>query len=393
MRADAALADRRAAVRTAARRWRASLEIDEAQQTAIEAAYPDDRKRLGPVFRVLVLGFAVLGLVVEAGLLWTLLGDGLGLGWLALGLGLQCVALTEWQVGPLRRAQAGAETATGFLAPVFLVLGVMSLVDQARASWETTVAFGWLLAAGLFAAATARWAMPLMATAAAASGFLFLSRFSWGRLGWVALAMAAGPPLLAASRSGRLPPAHRRAASEAAMVAGVALLVAVNLWSLDIGLIERGRHWFSGGRVGSSALVRVLSAAATALLPAALMLLGVHRRDRRLLGLGGLGVLAALATLRAYWSIAPMWIVTIVGGLALIAVGLGLRRWLDASPGQEMGGFTVQPLFDDQRRQRLIEAAAAVAVIGPGARPPEPAPAEGRGGGGEFGGGGATERF
>lgn len=177
------------------------------------------------------------------------------------------------------------------------------------------------------------------------------------------------------------------------MVAGVALLVAVNLWSLDIGLIERGRHWFSGGRVGSSALVRVLSAAATALLPAALMLLGVHRRDRRLLGLGGLGVLAALATLRAYWSIAPMWIVTIVGGLALIAVGLGLRRWLDASPGQEMGGFTVQPLFDDQRRQRLIEAAAAVAVIGPGARPPEPAPAEGRGGGGEFGGGGATERF
>lgn len=395
MRAEAGLADRRSAVRAAARRWRAAGQITEAQHAAIEAAYPDDRRRLGPVFRALVLGFTVLGLVVEAGLLWTLLGHELGLGWIAVGLGLQCLALTEWQVGPLRRAQAGAEEATGFLAPVFLALGVPWLLHRAGAagaSWDATVTLGWLLAGALFAAATVRWGMPLMATAAAASSFLFLARLAWGRLAWVGLAVAAGPLLLRASRDGRLAPGHRRAASEAAVVSGAALLVAVNLWSLDLGLVETGRRWVAGERHSPSALARLLSAVATAGLPVLLLALGVRRRDRPLLVLGALGALAAAATARAYWSIAPAWIVMIGGGVSLIAIGLGLRRWLDGCPGQEAGGFTAQPLFDDSRRQRLIEAASAVAVLGPGARP-EPPPAERPGGGGQFGGGGATERF
>jgi hypothetical protein len=393
VRAEAALADRRAAVRVAARRWRAASEIDEAQLAGIEAAYPDDRRRLGPVFRALVFAFSALGLVVEAGLLATLAGFALGIERVALLLGLQCAGLTEWQLGPLRRAQAGAEAATGFLAPVFVVVGTQWLLHQAGVPPETTLTLAWILAAALFAAATARWGIPLMATAAAGSLFLFLARFPWGRLAWVGLALAAGPFLLRASRSARLAPSHRRAASEAMIVSGVALLVAVNLWSLDLGLVELGRHWFSGIRVTPSSFARVLSAVATAGLPVALLLLGLRLRSRLLLALGALGVAAAIVTARAYWRIAPLWIVVTVGGMALIALALGLRRWFDGQPGREAGGFTVQPLFEDARRQRVIETAATVAVLGPGAGPAASPGTEGRGGGGEFGGGGATEKF
>ena len=63
-----------------------------------------------------------------------------------------------------------------------------------------------------------------------------------------------------------------------------------------------------------------------------------------------------------------------------------LRR----APGREIGGFTAEPLFSDERLQRALEVIPVVATL-------TPAPAVDRPGfageGGKFGGGGATERF
>ncbi len=59
MNAEAVRADRNDAIREAARTWKKAGAIDEASLKAIEAAYPDDRVRVGPVFRVLLFLFTL----------------------------------------------------------------------------------------------------------------------------------------------------------------------------------------------------------------------------------------------------------------------------------------------------------------------------------------------
>ncbi|HSU81014.1 MAG TPA: hypothetical protein VLR69_01285, partial [Thermoanaerobaculia bacterium] len=56
----AALADRNASVRAAARAWKEAGAIDVEALAAIEAAYPDDRQGVGPVFRVLLFLFTLI---------------------------------------------------------------------------------------------------------------------------------------------------------------------------------------------------------------------------------------------------------------------------------------------------------------------------------------------
>ena len=68
MRADVEEADRRYEVREAARGWQRAAAVDEETRKKIDAAYPDDRNRLGPVFRVLVFGFSLVVLQSALGI-------------------------------------------------------------------------------------------------------------------------------------------------------------------------------------------------------------------------------------------------------------------------------------------------------------------------------------
>gem|GEM_PF-3790418 len=54
--------DRNAAVRAAAGAWAAAGAIDGAALAAIWAAYPDDRRRVGPVFQVLLFLFTLISI-------------------------------------------------------------------------------------------------------------------------------------------------------------------------------------------------------------------------------------------------------------------------------------------------------------------------------------------
>jgi uncharacterized membrane protein YgcG len=102
--------------------------------------------------------------------------------------------------------------------------------------------------------------------------------------------------------------------------------------------------------------------------------------------------IASLVTLRHYVHLAPLWaLLTASGALLMIAV-FALRRYLDSGPDQERHGFTAEPLFEDLRRQRLLEAGAAVLSLSPEARPLHQEPGF-TGGGGEFGGGGSSSEF
>lgn len=392
MRADVAAASRSAEVREAARRWRKASAIDDATLTALNARFSDDRRRLGPVFRILVAIFTVI-------MLWGLMGmvalitqsRGLGPVFLVFGAGL--CALADVQIGPLRRAQGGTESATALVGVSWLLAGIAIEIDAANLMHGRTGALLFCVLAGMVCAAAAfRWGYRLAALCAAAAWFGALVVLPGPRLTW-AMSAAAILPLVAASESVRLPPPHRRCLGAAAAVFILAFYVAVHVGSWDHGILEMFRDEPAGLAEGLRASpLRWLSIAATALVPVLLLAAGVRTRRPLLLTMGVLLTIASLATLRTYVHVAPVWLVLLASGAGLIGLALVLRRWLEASAGHERGGLTARRLFE-HGGAGLVEVVGAVASFSPGARAMPGQESGLKPGGGEFGGGGASGTY
>jgi hypothetical protein len=394
---DCERADRAAAVRAAVRSWQRSGAIDEATLEAIEAAVPDDRVRMPPVFRVLLFLFTIIAVGAGFGFLslflemcgWRSFGIFAGF---ALATGVVLVLATDYQIGFARRAQGGTESATSFLSIGFLLAAESWFVFEAqRLDLRDALPILCLTGAVLAAAAAWRWGYPSYAAAATAALLVALARLPCGRVLWIALPLIAAPFLLRLAESPRLPPSHRSSFNSVLVVSLVAVYLAVHLGSWEKQLIEA---------VGESRLrlpiqndtLWWISVAATALFPLALLVLGIRGRRYPLLIVGGGTAVASLVTLRWYVHLAPLWVVITASGVTLVGLVLGLRRWLDSGPGKERAGFTAEPLFQDLARQRILEMGAAVVTLSPEARNLHEEP-KFEGGGGQFGGGGSSADY
>lgn len=394
------MADRNASVRAAARSWRKAEAIDETTLKAIEAAVPDDRQRVGPVFRVLLFLFSVLAISAGFGFFVLLSEDllddkGGGVAGFAILSGIALAGLTELQTGRLKRAQGGTEAATSFTALSFLLGGfAWFLFEPLDRPDEIRIPILLVTAALLLAAAAWRWGYPLYAALATAALLAALTYLPGGRLLWIVLAVVAAPLLVRLGDSGRLPPALRHGFSAALLVSLIGLYVAVHLGSFDFGLLELVHRSF--GEIGRPAArngsLRWLSIAATALVPVAYLAIGLRTRRYPFLIVGLGTAIASLVTLRFYVHVAPLWVVLTASGAALIGTVLALRRHLDSGAAKERAGFTAEPLFEDLAKQRLLEAGLAMASFSPAARTVHEDP-KFTGGGGEFGGGGASSEF
>ena len=392
MRSEIAEADRRFEVREAAAAWHRARAIDDATRQKTEATYADDRARLPTVFRVLVFGFSVLAVTM----FFSLFGFVIALGgqgasaFVLLVFGLALVAATEFQMGRLRRRQGGTEAATAVLGVSYLVAGLVwgaSLAAGVRG--EAALDLGLVVFTVVCGAAAFRWGYTLFAAAATAALFVLLARTPVGRLLWIALPIVLAPVLARAGEAAALAPAHRRSARAMAAVALVFLYLAVHRGSWDDQMVEMiaGRHPDrpDGGALG------LLATVATGLVPVVTLAWGIWTRRRWLIGLGTLGVLASLVTLRFYVHVAPLWVVLLLGGGAALALATALRRYLDSGAGHERGGLTAEPLFGEGEGRTTLELAVGAASATPEARvtgSPEFQP-----GGGRFGGGGASGTY
>jgi MFS family permease len=386
-----ARADRAEAVRNAARSWRRAGVIDGAALPAIEQRYPDDRSRVGPVFRVLLFLFTLLAGNALFGFIATANPGGGVLAGLALVTGIVLAAVTDHLVRELRRRQGGIEAATSFMAIGYLLGAVAWWVSESDYSLSSTVPILCVAGAVLCAAAAWRWGYPLYAAAAAAALLVALARLPLGRLGWIVLPLAAAPVLLRLSTSPRLPPAHRDSCTAILFVALAGLYAAVHFGSWKAQAIEElGERHPQAPAEGD--LWWWLALVATALVPAVFLALGLRGRRYPLLLLGAGATVVSLVTLRWYVHLAPLWVVLVVSGTLLAAVVFALRRYLESGPEGERHGFTAAPLFQDPARLRLLEAGAAVLTLAPEARTIHEEP-KFEGGGGQFGGGGAGGGF
>ncbi|HVR72453.1 MAG TPA: hypothetical protein VMT87_16570 [Vicinamibacteria bacterium] len=392
MRREAAAAERRFEVREAAAAWHRARAVDDATRQGIEAAYPDDRARLPPAFRVLVFGFTVLAVTT----FFSLFGFVIAVAgqeataFVLLLFGLLLVAATELQMGRLRRRQGGTESATALLAVSYLSSGlvwVAGLLGGVRGDGALNLAL--VVFALVGGAAAFRWGYTLFAVAATAALFVLAARSPIGRVLWIAGPLALVPVLARAGEAASLPPAHRRAARAMAAVSLVFLYMAVHRGSWDVQMVEMiaGR---TPARPQGGALA-VLSALATGLLPVLTLAWGVVTRRRWPIGLGALGVLASLVTLRFYVHVAPLWLVLLLGGGCALALATALRRYLDSGAGRERGGLTAEPLFGGGDGSGALELAVGAASATPEARPVESPGLQP--GGGRFGGGGASGTY
>jgi hypothetical protein len=393
MRADVALAERRHEVREAALGWKKAGAIDDGTLQKIVAAHPDDRSRLGPVFRVLVFGFtvvAVSGLFGIFGLAAAVGGrDAMGVALLLFGSAL--VAATEFQIGTLRRTQGGTESATAFLGLCYLLGGLFWILFEAlRPGEDASITLALIGAGTVLALAAYRWGYVLFAGASAAALFTLLARGSFGRVSWIAAGLILAPLFLEGADSARLAPAHRRCCDAVAVVSLVFLYVAVHIGSWDLGVVEAlTGHWSRA--TDARAALRPAFVVGTALVPVATLVWGIATRRRLLINLALVGILSAIVTLRVYVHVAPLWVALQAGGALAIGLALAVRRILDSGPGHERAGFTAEPLFGDPESRSVLEIAASVASLSPAARPVERPGFEG--GGGQFGGGGASGNF
>jgi hypothetical protein len=396
---EAAQADRAASVRAAARAWQRAGAIDGAALAAIEAAWPDDRHRVGPVFRVLLFLFTLIAVNGAFGFVWAVASAGFRtdrsgfLAGLGLAFGIAFAVATDLLTGPARRAQSGVEAATSFAGLGFLTgFAAWAFAELAGLKTEPLIGATLVTAAVLLAAAAWRWGYPLYAGAAVAALLGSLTVLPGGRLAWIVLPLAAGPFLVHGSESPQLSPAHRAGCAAALGVALAGLYLAVHLGSFDSGLIELHGLGGGSGPAWPGNAVRGLSIAATALVPVVYLALGLRSRRYVFLLLGTATAVASLVTLRVYVHLAPVWAMITASGALLLGVAFAIRRFLASGPEGERGGFTAEPLFEDPGRQRALEAAAAVLSLSPEARPLHEEPRF-TGEGGQFGGGGSSSEF
>ena len=90
--------------------------------------------------------------------------------------------------------------------------------------------------------------------------------------------------------------------------------------------------------------------------------------------------------------LAPLWVVLVAAGAALILGALWLNRRLRLAPDGERAGFTAAALSSSGKTGNLT-VAAVVAGMAPGAQPDPARQGDFSGGGGRFGGGGASGEF
>jgi len=394
MRPESIAWERAAAVRAAADGWRRAEAIGAPTHEAIRNAYSDPCITPSAVWRALtaVMVTAVV-LCTFGAFALAIRPREIGLGLLLWLFGAACVVATELlEVSP-RFARRGAAGAAAFWGILLFVGGLGLLLREIPAiPGEDALRLFLLTGALTWAAACWRWGSPLFAGLSVASFFVLLAQLPFGRVLWIVVGVVLAGVAARCLDDGALAPSHRRAAMVVLLAAVAALYVALNIYSLDHDLLQTLRT-SAPQRVVPSVIVFAGAAAATAVLPIAVLAWGWRSRRTALLDAGIVLVALSLVTLRYYVHLAPLWAVLLVSGAALVALALAVERALRRVPDGEQAGFTTEALFSDDRGQKVLQVVAVAGTFTPAAAAAAPAERSFVPGGGASGGAGASGKF
>ncbi len=394
MRAESVVWERAAEVQEAAEGWRRAGAIGTPTYDAIRNAYPDPCVTPSAVWRILTAGMVTAVIVCTLAAFFVALRPGAtALSLLLIVLGGAAMAVTERLEASPRSARRGAAGATAFWGCVFVIAGLFIDLTESRIRVDFDLGLNvlFLVSAVVLGLGCWRWGSPLLAGLAAVSLFLFLGRAPFGRIAW--LVVGAGLIALFARRSddGTWAPSHRRSAM-VLLIAGVsAVYLAVNVYSVDVRFIETFMRYTP--RTTPSRWLFTLASIATAVVPLVVIVWGLKSRRIVLLDTGVVLLALSLVTLRQYVHVAPLWVVLTAAGALLIVVALAVEQALRRAPDGERAGFTADPLFSEERWQRILQTVSVAATFTPAARVTATEEPGFAGRGGQFGGGGASDKF
>jgi len=386
-------ADRAAELLAAARGWHAAGLIDETAFGSISADDSSAGPRLGPIWRILVFICVVVGVssTTAIGFISFGLRDAGSVGLALLIFGIALAVLTDIVIDHCSFRPTGADAATSLLAAGYLCAAMFVLLDDLHLHGHEGLRLTYLWCASVFALAAWRWGFSLYAGAAALFVLLLATQFPGARLIWIAVAALIAAWATVAHATRELTPAHRKGVNLVRIVALAAIYIAVNYYSVDKGILEEIGRLVGGPRHRAGDPSLLLAGLGSAVYPLAILAWGLRSRDRVLIAVGIVAAVLSLTTIRFYIHVAPLWVVLAAAGAALAGTSLLLERFLRSGGDAERFGFTAAPLYDEERRERLLPVAAALALA-PSARilPDEPPGVTGKG---AFGGGGANGSF
>ena len=132
---------------------------------------------------------------------------------------------------------------------------------------------------------------------------------------------------------------------------------------------------------------------ATWVLPAIGLWIAVHDRHRVLLDVNAVMAIATLMTNKLYLGSERHAYDPIAFGVLLIAVAVGLRRWLASGEDGSRAGFVAERILESEKARLGVVGTLSVLHQGPVASRPQPEAPPAIGGGGSSGGAGATGSF
>jgi hypothetical protein len=394
MRPESIAWERTAEVRDAADGWRRAGAIGAPTHEAIRNAYPDRCVTPSAVWRVLTAVMVTAVVLCSFGAFALAIRPReVGLSLLLWLFGAACVVATErLEVSP-RLARRGAAGAASFWGILLFLGGLGLLLHEIPAiPGEDALRLVLLTSALTWAAACWRWGSPLFAGLSVGSFFVLLAQVPFGRVLWIVVGVVLAGVAARRLDDGSLAPSHRRAAMVVGLAAVAAMYGALNIYSLDLDLLERLRP-LAPRRVVPSAVLFAGAAVATAVLPLGVLAWGWRSRRTVLLDAGIVLVALSLVTLRYYVHVAPLWAVLLVSGATLVALALAVERALRRVPGGEQAGFTTDALFSDDRGQQVLQVVAVAGTLTPAATATASAEKSFVPGGGASGGAGASGKF
>ena len=393
---------RNRAVVQQAEQWHRQRRLTDAQIDAVRRSFPFEFRQTNGFLEVGLFLFTVVAILscylLPATVIGSILDDRTTSGLFNIGSGIAIGLVGRLLINRRQLYRNGVDNAFVVMLTGFLSFGFNQFLPT-----DLTIATYCLLTLPLLLLVLWYYGDTLIAFIAVATFYTFvfdgMLQFSWGRAALPFVMMAVSGGLFVVVRQIDKSPYYSDALNLAQWVALIVLTAAGNYFvvrelnGLLLDTVPGQPVPDDAPEIALPGLFWLL----TFVIPAAYLQQGLTRKNRMLIILGGLGLIAAVITVHEYTELLPLNVALTLGGLVLIGLAVAVIRFLrrpitaEEHVSSYRSGFTDDPDYESPD-QFFVNVSTAVAMqAATGAQHP---PKEGvRFGGGDFGGGGSEGKY
>ncbi|GAB3639378.1 hypothetical protein [Spirosoma arcticum] len=398
---------RNRAVVQQAEQWHRQRLLTDVQIDAVRRSFPFEFRQTNGFLEVGLFLFTVVAILscylLPATAIGSLLDDRTTSGLFNIGSGIAIGLVGRLLINRRQLYRNGVDNAFVVMLTGFLAFGFNQFLPT-----DLTIATYCLLTLPLLLLVLWYYGDTLIAFIALATFYTFvfdgMLQFSWGKAALPFVMMAVSGGLFITVQQIGKSPYYADALNLAQWVALIVLAAAGNYFVvrelngllLDPApgqLVPVDAPWSGIPEIALPGLFWFLTFA----IPAAYLQQGLSRKNRMLIILGGLGLIAAVITVHEYTGLLPLNVALTLGGLVLIGLAVIIIRFLRQPITAEervlsyRNGFTDDPDYEspDQFFVNVGTAVAMQATTGAQQQPKEGV----QFGGGHFGGGGSEGKY